>query len=136
VTAFPTIGLYHASKWALEGFSQSLAAEVGGFGIHVTLVEPTGYSTDWAGPSSVHAEELPAYDGIRAELAKRWSSGGRRGDPDATAEAILKVVDADEPPLRIFFGIGPLDLIRGEYANRIATWETWNDVSEEAHGAS
>jgi NAD(P)-dependent dehydrogenase (short-subunit alcohol dehydrogenase family) len=136
VTAFPTIGLYHASKWALEGFSQSLAAEVREFGIHVTLVEPTGYSTDWAGPSSVHAAELPAYDGVRAELAKRWSSGGRRGDPDATADAILKIVDADEPPLRIFFGIGPLDLIRGEYASRIATWETWNDVSEEAHGAS
>ena len=86
--------------------------------------------------ATMHAEALPAYDGVRAELAKRWSSGARRGDPEATADAILKVVDADEPPLRIFFGIGPLELIRGEYASRIATWEQWNAVSEEAHGAS
>src|SRR6516165_10506211 len=52
VNAFPTIGLYHASKWGLEGFSQSLAAEVAGFGIRVTLVEPAGYATDWSGPSA------------------------------------------------------------------------------------
>ena len=52
VNAFPTIGLYHASKWALEGFSQSLAIEVAPFGIKVTLVEPAGYATDWSGPSA------------------------------------------------------------------------------------
>src|ERR1700729_1346047 len=58
VTAFPTLGLYHASKWGLEGFSQALAAEVRAFGIRVTLVEPTGYTTEWSGPSSVRAEQL------------------------------------------------------------------------------
>src|SRR6266852_2317726 len=70
VQAFPTLGLYHASKWALEGFSQSLATEVQEFGIKVTLVEPTGYQTDWNGPSSVQAAKLPFYDGIRARLAE------------------------------------------------------------------
>src|SRR3954466_12907713 len=52
ISAFPTVGAYHASKWALEGFSQLLAQEVAGFGIHVTLIEPGGYSTDWSGPSA------------------------------------------------------------------------------------
>src|SRR3954469_23083733 len=55
VNAFPTVGLYHASKWGLEGFTQALAQEVADLGIKVTIVEPTGYSTDWAGPSGVRA---------------------------------------------------------------------------------
>ncbi|MGZ4380319.1 MAG: SDR family oxidoreductase [Gaiellaceae bacterium] len=134
VNAFPTLGLYHASKWALEGFSQSLAAEVRGFGIRVTIVEPTGFSTDWAGPSSVRAEELPAYDSVRAARAESMKARGPRGVPEATGPAILKVVDAKDPPLRIFFGRGTLDLIRAEYASRLAVWEQWDDVAREAHG--
>ncbi len=60
-------GMYHASKWALEGFSQSLAQEVADFGIKVTLVEPGGFSTDWSGPSAKHSEQLAAYDEMRAK---------------------------------------------------------------------
>jgi len=137
VQAFPTLGLYHASKWALEGFSQSLAAEVQDFGIKVTLVEPTGYETDWNGASSVQATKLPFYDGVRAKLAQIFGSVRRtRGNPLATGPAILKVVDAEHPPLRIFFGAGPLAMIKDEYAKRIATWEQWNDLSIAAHGKS
>jgi NAD(P)-dependent dehydrogenase (short-subunit alcohol dehydrogenase family) len=135
VQAFPTLGLYHASKWALEGFSQSLAAEVQDFGIKVTLVEPTGYETDWGGASSVQATKLPFYDGVRAKLAEIFGAVRRtRGNPLATGPAILKVVDADRPPLRIFFGAGPLEMIKDEYEKRIANWEKWNDVSLAAHG--
>jgi NAD(P)-dependent dehydrogenase (short-subunit alcohol dehydrogenase family) len=134
VNAFPTLGLYHASKWALEGFSQSLAAEVAGFGIHVTIVEPGGFATDWAGPSAVHSAPLAAYDDIREARARQRSSF-EPGDPQATGAAILKVVDADEPPLRIFFGKAGLEMTREEYARRIATWEAWDSVSQEAHGA-
>src|SRR4051812_39418306 len=65
VTAFPAIGAYHASKWALEGFSQSLSQEVAGFGIHVTLIEPGGYTTDWVGPSAQRSQENPAYAVVR-----------------------------------------------------------------------
>src|SRR5579863_6133036 len=103
VNAFPTVGLYHASKWGLEGFSQSLAAEVAGFGIKVTIVEPGGYATDWGGPSAKHATQMPAYDGARAAIAA-FRAGNTPGDPEATGPAILKLVDAAEPPLRIFFG--------------------------------
>jgi NAD(P)-dependent dehydrogenase (short-subunit alcohol dehydrogenase family) len=133
VNAFPTIGLYHASKWGLEGFSQSLAAEVAGFGIKVTIVEPGGFATEWGGASAKRAKQLPAYDGARAAIAA-FRTNNVPGDPDATGAAILKVVDADDPPLRIFFGSGGLPMTRAEYAKRIGIWEKWNDISIEAQG--
>jgi len=133
VNAFPTIGLYHASKWGLEGFSQALAAEVAGFGIKVTIVEPGGFATDWGGPSAQRATPMPAYDDARAAIA-RFRTGNVPGDPDATGPAILKIVDAETPPLRIFFGSSGLAMTRAEYARRIETWEKWNDVALEAQG--
>jgi NAD(P)-dependent dehydrogenase (short-subunit alcohol dehydrogenase family) len=132
--AFPGLGVYNASKWALEGMSQALAAEVGGFGIKVTLVEPAGYATDWGGSSAVHSEHVPAYQGVREAIAAAWS-GSVFGDPQATAPAILQVVDAGEPPLRLFLGTGLLELMRAEHAQRIATWEEWNPISEAAMGS-
>jgi NAD(P)-dependent dehydrogenase (short-subunit alcohol dehydrogenase family) len=133
VNAFPTVGLYHASKWGLEGFSQALAAEVAEFGIKVTLIEPAGYATDWGGVSAKRAYPLPAYDSARAAiLAMR--SRNVPGDPDATGSAILKIVDAKDPPLRVFLGTAGLPMARTEYARRIETWEKWNAVSVEAQG--
>jgi NAD(P)-dependent dehydrogenase (short-subunit alcohol dehydrogenase family) len=136
ISAFPLVGAYHASKWALEGFSQALAQEVEGFGIHVTLVEPGGFSTDWAGPSARRATPLPVYDELRTQMeaarAKRSSSGP--GDPVASAQALLRVVDAEEPPLRVFFGAAPLDIAKADYASRLETWETWDDVAKLAQG--
>jgi NAD(P)-dependent dehydrogenase (short-subunit alcohol dehydrogenase family) len=135
ISAFPNIGMYHASKWALEGFSQSLAAEVADFGIKVTLIEPAGYSTDWGGASAKHAEPNPAYDDFRkvaAELrAKRQAAPG---NPLGTREAVLKVVDAENPPLRIFFGDGPLAIATKDYESRLALWREWEPVSIAAHG--
>jgi len=136
ISAFAGIGAYHASKWALEGFSQALAGEVADWGIHVTLIEPGGFSTDWAGPSAKHATALPAYDEMRermqAERARR-SSGGA-GDPVASADAVLRVVDAENPPLRVFFGTAPIGIAKADYASRIETWEQWNDVAVLAQG--
>ena len=99
VNAFPTVGLYHASKWGLEGFSQSLAAEVAGFGIKVTIVEPGGFATDWGGTSAKRAAQMKIYDGARAAIAAVRSNSAP-GDPNATGLAILKVVDATDPPLQ------------------------------------
>jgi NAD(P)-dependent dehydrogenase (short-subunit alcohol dehydrogenase family) len=133
VNAFPTIGLYHASKWALEGFSQALAAEVAPFGIKVTIIEPAGYATDWSGPSAKRATPIAAYEEARAARAA-FRSAATPGDPEASGPAILKVVDAESPPLRIFFGSAGLPMTRAEYARRIETWEEWNEVSIEAQG--
>jgi NAD(P)-dependent dehydrogenase (short-subunit alcohol dehydrogenase family) len=133
VNAFPTVGLYHASKWGLEGFSQSLATEVASFGIKVTIVEPGGYATEWGGASAKRATAMPEYDAARAAIAA-FRSNSIPGDPDATGPAILEVVDAEDPPLRIFFGSTGLPMTRAEYGKRIATWEKWNDVSVAAQG--
>jgi NAD(P)-dependent dehydrogenase (short-subunit alcohol dehydrogenase family) len=135
ITAFPNVGIYHASKWALEGFSQTLAQEVESFGIHVTLVEPGGFSTDWAGPSSKRSAELPAYEEAHRKSDEwRASRTAKPGDPTASAAAILKVVDAQEPPLRVFFGELPLSLAKTDYESRLATWEEWQPVSVLAQG--
>lgn len=135
ITAFQNVGIYHASKWALEGFSQALAQEVESFGIHVTLIEPGGFSTDWAGPSSKRATELEAYAEVHEDAnRKRAERMPTPGDPTASAKAILKVVDASPPPLRVFFGEKPLSLAKADYESRIKLWEEWQSVAELAQG--
>ena len=134
VNAFPNIGLYHASKWGLEGFSQALSLEVAEFGIHVTLVEPAGFATDWAGPSAKRAKPIDAYQGARDRMIERRGNVVA-GDPAATGAAMLALVDAAEPPLRVFFGDVGLPMIQQEYANRLATWEKWDHIADMAQGA-
>lgn len=135
ITAFPLVGIYHASKWALEGLSQSLAQEVAGFGIHVTLIEPGGFDTDWSGPSSTISQALPDYAELHQQVAEvrkqRWA---KPGDPKASAAALLKVVDAERPPLRVFFGETPLQTARADYESRLANWEQWQPVAVQAQG--
>jgi NAD(P)-dependent dehydrogenase (short-subunit alcohol dehydrogenase family) len=135
ISAFPNVGAYHASKWGLEGISQALSQEVAGFGIKVTLVEPGGYDTDWAGSSARHAAPLADYDEFRQEAQRqRAARVSSPGDPVASRAAILQVVDAAEPPLRIFFGDGPLGIATRDYESRLATWRQWEPVSIEAQG--
>ena len=137
ITAFPGIGAYHASKWALEGFSQALAQEVADFGIHVTLVEPGGFATDWAGDSAKRAEPArrrTTTSATRSRRHRKSRNSAGPGDPTASAAAVLRVVDADEPPLRIFFGAAPLGIAKADYARRIETWEEWDDVAQLAQG--
>ena len=135
ITAFPNVGIYHASKWALEGFSQTLAQEVAPFGIHVTLIEPGGFSTDWAGPSAKHSEQLPVYAEVREQAQRfRAQRTSKPGDPKASAAAVLKIVDAPEPPLRVFFGDIPLSLAKADYESRLKSWEEWQPVAVLAQG--
>jgi NAD(P)-dependent dehydrogenase (short-subunit alcohol dehydrogenase family) len=135
ISAFANVGIYNASKWALEGFSQALAAEVASFGIHVTLVEPGGFSTDWSGSSAKRAAELPAYADAKAAAAEaRNQRSSKPGDPQASAAALLKVVDTDNPPLRVFFGELPLQIAKADYENRLKTWEEWQPVAQQAQG--
>jgi NAD(P)-dependent dehydrogenase (short-subunit alcohol dehydrogenase family) len=130
IVAFPGVGLYHASKWALEAFSDTLSQEVSQFGIKVTLVEPSGFSTDWAGSSAVHASENPIYDSIRNVRPPR----PKPGDPKSSAAAILKVVDSENPPLRLLLGKFAAEWVKEVYPRRLATWAEWEIVSRAADG--
>lgn len=136
ISAFANIGIYNASKWALEAFSQSLAAEVADFGIKVTIIEPGAYGTDWGGSSAKHAAQDPAYDAFREKAAEqRRARAGNPGDPLATREAVLQIVDAEEPPLRVFFGEAALGIAERDYESRLTTWRTWQPLSVAAHGS-
>ncbi len=135
ISAFLNVGAYHASKWGLEGLSQALAQEVKPFGINVTLVEPGGYDTDWAGPSSKTSGQNPAYDKVREIAAEqRAKRVATPGVPSATREAILRIVDAETPPLRVFLGEAPLGIATADYESRLATWREWQPVSIAAQG--
>jgi NAD(P)-dependent dehydrogenase (short-subunit alcohol dehydrogenase family) len=132
ITAMPLIGFYCATKWAVEALHEAVAQEVRAFGIKVTLVEPGAYATEF-GKSAQIADVLEPYAEFRKQFLTRLA-GVERGDPEATAEAVLKLVDADEPPLRLGLGTSILPRARAAYAERLATWEAWEDVSNAAMG--
>ncbi len=134
VVAFPLIGAYCATKWAFEGLHESLAQEVETFGIKVTLLEPGAYATEFGSPSSLRmTPALDAYAALREQVFERLSTM-ERGDPKATAEAILQIVDTDNPPLRFFVGNTGLPMARAAYDARLATWEHWQHLSNAAQG--
>jgi NAD(P)-dependent dehydrogenase (short-subunit alcohol dehydrogenase family) len=128
VTAFPNLGSYHAAKWALEGLTQSLAGEVAPFGIRVTLVEPGGFATDWVGaaaqsaPLEAYAAQRETFEAARRE---RMSDLAR---PESSRAAILTIVDADEPPLRVFLGENVFAVAKADYQSRLDEWERWEPL--------
>jgi NAD(P)-dependent dehydrogenase (short-subunit alcohol dehydrogenase family) len=135
ISAFVETGMYHASKWALEGLSQSLAQEVRGFGINVTIVEPGAFATDWAGPSAKRSEPMAAYAEMHESARqRRATNAATAGEPRASAEAVMRIVDAEVPPLRCFLGSRPLGIAEQDYEGRLATWHEWQPVAELAQG--
>ncbi|QFZ72022.1 SDR family NAD(P)-dependent oxidoreductase [Streptomyces fagopyri] len=134
LVAYPSLGIYQSSKWALEAMSQSLAAEVAAYGIHVTLIEPIMFPTDLAS-ASPQARQDPAYRHAREALYAGAQAGGFvPGDPAATADAVLALADAPTPPLRVVFGTGGVDALRTEFAGRLAALEEWDHLSRLAQG--
>jgi NAD(P)-dependent dehydrogenase (short-subunit alcohol dehydrogenase family) len=138
VIAMPLGGAYHASKWALEGLNEALAGEVADFGVKVTIIEPAGFATRGGkNPDPLAnghmAQTHPAYDGLRRRLAALVGKQPA-GDPAAAAQALLKIVDSDNPPLRVLFGQGFYPLLQQVYADRLKTWADWQDLSAEAQG--
>ena len=129
VRAFPGIGAYHASKWALEGLSESLWQEVEQFGIQVTNVEPGPYDTDWLATGSRTSAVDSAYDDVRASTA----GGFDVGDPAATSAAILQLVDTDRAPHRLFLGKTYDDIVP-IYQDRLDTWRRWQPTALAAFG--
>jgi NAD(P)-dependent dehydrogenase (short-subunit alcohol dehydrogenase family) len=132
----PLIGYYCSSKWAFEALHESLAIEVKPFGIKVTIIEPGAYATEFGSQQSLKfAAGLDLYADLRTQVFERLKTM-ERGDPDATPEAIFKVVDAENPPLRFFLGSHNLPWVRAAYAERLTTWEAWESVSNSAQGKS
>lgn len=133
LVTLPVLGLYNASKFAVEGLSETLATEVAAFGIKVSLVEPNGFSTDWSSASSVHTQPMAAYEPIK----KAFFEGARPevfGKPEATTEAIVQLVDAPNPPLRLLLGKIAYPAVKAAYEQRLAEWEAWQEVAADAHG--
>jgi NAD(P)-dependent dehydrogenase (short-subunit alcohol dehydrogenase family) len=135
INSLPTMGLYCATKFAVEGFSEALQAETKDFGIHVTLIEPNSFQTDFFGSSSLESAPLAAYEKVKSDFK---SGDGLKeeniGDPHATVEAILGVVDSDQPPLRLFLGKLAFPWTQYVYGERLASWEKLKEVSSKAHG--
>ena len=130
----PVIGYYSSSKWAFEAIHESLSEEIKQFGIKVTIIEPGAYATEFGSQESLKfSGSIDVYNDFKAEFIKGLSSY-EQGDPNATAQAILKVVDSEDPPLRFHLGSHNLPLIKGIYADRIALWESWDEVSRSAQG--
>ncbi|KPF88678.1 short-chain dehydrogenase [Rhodopseudomonas sp. AAP120] len=132
ILSFPTGGAYTATKFAVEAFSEALAGEVAGFGIKVTIIEPGSFATGF-GASAITGPSIDAYDVVRQAVRAGFKPADQ-GDPSATAAAILNVVDAEEPPLRLVLGATTIPRFRDAYEQRIKTWEQWEDVSIAAHG--
>jgi NAD(P)-dependent dehydrogenase (short-subunit alcohol dehydrogenase family) len=133
LAALPDAGIYHASKFALEAISEALAQEVTSFGINVTLLEPGLFATDWAGSSSKRSGPFPAYERVHDDAAQMISETlGAPGDPHATVGALLSIVDAQEPPLRMLLGSAPLTIIKAVYQDRLKTWQQWESIAVQA----
>jgi NAD(P)-dependent dehydrogenase (short-subunit alcohol dehydrogenase family) len=125
-------GFYCASKFAVEGLSESLAGEVAHLGIKVTIVEPGPHRTSFASPSSARvADPIEDYaESVgRARQALAQLDRAQPGDPGRAAEAIVEAVDADDPPLRLPLGQMALDGIRAKLRGQLEELERWRRLS-------
>ncbi|MFE4021089.1 oxidoreductase [Streptomyces sp. NPDC059101] len=132
LAAFGATGYYHATKFAVEGLSESLAAEVAPLGIKVTLVEPAAFRTNWSGPSM--RQSALALDDYAATAGARRAStlatyGRQPGDPTRAAAAVIRAVEAEEPPLRLLLGKVALDVIEARIDALKTTMDTWREVT-------
>jgi NAD(P)-dependent dehydrogenase (short-subunit alcohol dehydrogenase family) len=125
--AFPGNSLYHATKWGIEGFAESVAQEVASFGIGVTIVEPGGARTEFRYGSAQVATHLPIYDGTPAhsflKMLDPKTGGLAPGDPARMAARIIESVDVEPAPLRMVFGSQALQSTLTTLRKRIAGFE-------------
>ena len=137
LAAFPLTGIYHASKWALEGFSETLRQEVEPFGIKVLMVEPSGFRTDWAGSSMDRAEPIDAYQQIdriaqRRAFQQEDNNGSQPGNPDLAAQALLDTLNRDDPPFRLLLGNIAYDVAVDRYETRLTEFRAGEQVARAA----
>jgi NAD(P)-dependent dehydrogenase (short-subunit alcohol dehydrogenase family) len=137
LAAFPLTGLYHASKWALEGFSESLRQEVEPLGIRVLMVEPSGFRTDWAGSSMERADPIDAYQrneviARRRDAQREENNGSQPGNPELAAQALLDTLDRDDPPFRLLLGNVAYDTAVDRYESRLREFRAGEAVARGA----
>jgi NADP-dependent 3-hydroxy acid dehydrogenase YdfG len=130
IASFPTGGAYVATKFAVEAMSEALATEVAPQNIKVTIIEPGSYSTGFRAATKA-APAMEEYNPIRDAIRGSFDPS-KTGDAAATAPAILAVVDAENPPLRLFLGDWLLDQMTDVYAARLNTWQDWAEISNAA----
>src|SRR6267154_3899283 len=122
---------YAAAKFGVEGFSESLAKEIGPLGIKVTIIEPGGFRTDFAGPSTQLSEGHPEYDSTvgAAVRFQRSYDGKQPGDPAKAAAALLHVASLSEPPLRLLLGSDSYAAAEKSALDKIESDRHWKDLS-------
>jgi NAD(P)-dependent dehydrogenase (short-subunit alcohol dehydrogenase family) len=128
----PGITYYCGSKFALEGVSEALGKEVKAFGVRVTALAPGQFRTDWAGRSMVRApREITDYDAVMDPIraARQAKSGAQPGDPAKAAQALLKLVAAENPPTRLYLGADALRLVEEKIDAMKAEIAAWESVS-------
>lgn len=125
----PGLAYYCGSKYAVEGILETVAKEVAGFGVHVTIIEPGSFRTDWAGRSMVRTQRsIQDYDALFEPIraARQAASGNQLGNPAKAAEAVLKVLEAEKPPVHLVLGSDALRLVaagRSAVENDLREWE-------------
>ena len=135
-TGFPMVGMYCASKFALEGMSECLALEVAPFGIKVTILEPSDFRTGFRAACRKRQSPLADYERARANLdaLSTRHSGAEAGDPLRAAKALLDLVANPEPPLRLLLGNMAFDVVTGAHRRQLEEWSSFEGVARLADG--
>ena len=129
LASFPAVGYYNATKYAVEGVTESLAKEVASIGIKVTLIEPGSFRTDWAGRSAKRTQT--AISAYKETVGKRIErpSGQEAGDPAKLAEAVISVTESVNPPLRLLLGSDTYELATQKFTNLLKEIEAWKETT-------
>ena len=132
LASFPAVGYYSATKFAVEGISESLAKELYSTGIKVTLIEPSSFRTDWAGRSANRTQtDIPEYKETVGKRIER-PSGQEAGDPAKLAEAVITVTESENPPLRLLLGRDAYEIASAKLTDLLNEKENWKEVTINA----
>lgn len=132
LVSFPAVGFYNATKYAVDGLSESLYKEVAPLGIKVTIIAPSGFRTDWAGRSAKNSNTIITDYAETAGANKdsiRSYSGNQPGDPVMAAKAMIKVVESENPPLRLLLGAAALKNARLKLESLKKDFDEWQEVT-------
>jgi NAD(P)-dependent dehydrogenase (short-subunit alcohol dehydrogenase family) len=135
LVGFPGVGFYNATKFAVDGYSEALAKETAPLGIKVTVINPSGFRTDWAGRSANNSKIVIDDYKATAEANKqaiRGYSGKQPGDPERAARAIVKAVEAENPPLHLLLGVAALKGARNKLEVLKKDYDTWEETTTGA----